>query len=131
LFCTVVTGCGSNLATVSGTVTLDGRPLAANDRLSASVEFSPEDGHGTTAIGYLDENGKYTLSSGSRKGVMPGKYLVSISATEIIPPKIAGEAPSGRSVTPRKYAESKSSGFIADVAPGSNTFDYALASKGS
>src|SRR5262245_58900834 len=78
-------GCGTDLATVGGAVTLDGRPLAGSDRLRGTVKFSPEDGHGTTAIGYLDEAGRYNLSSGSRAGVLPGKYLVTVSATEIIP----------------------------------------------
>jgi hypothetical protein len=129
LSCAMLVGCGSNLATVNGTVTLDGRPLASTERLSAHVQFCPEGGHGTVATGYLDENGEYNLSSGSRKGVLPGRYLVSVSATEIIPPKIAGEAPSGRLASPPKYAEPKNSGFTADVTPGRNTFDFALLSK--
>jgi hypothetical protein len=124
-------GCGSNLASVGGTVTLDGRPLAGSDKLRGTVQFSPEGGGGTAAVGYLDENGRYNLSSGSRVGVLPGKYLVSVSATEIIPPKIPGEAPSGRLATPRQYADAKNSGFTAEVAAGSNTFDFALSSQRS
>ena len=108
-------GCGSDLAAVSGTVTLDGKPLAGNERLRGTVQFSPEDGHGTTAVGYLDGDGRYDLSSGSRSGVLPGKYLVTVSATEIIPPKIPGGAPGGRLVTPPQYADAKSSGFTAEV----------------
>jgi hypothetical protein len=122
-------GCGSNLSSVSGTVTLDGKPLAGSDKLSGTVQFSPEDGRGTIAVGNLDQSGRYNLSTGSRVGVLPGKYLVSVSAVEIIPPKIAGEAGSGRLTTPPRYADAKSSGFTAEVAPGRNTFDYALSSQ--
>jgi hypothetical protein len=93
------------------------------------VQFSPEDGHGTTAVGYLDGNGRYDLSSGSRSGVLPGKYHVTVSAAEIIPPKIPGEAPGGRMVTPPRYADVKNSGFTAEVVRGHNTFDYALSSQ--
>ncbi len=127
--CAPLLGCGSNLALVSGTVTLDGRPLAGSQQLRGTVQFSPEDGHGTPAVGYLDENGRYSLSSGSRVGALPGKYLVSISATEIIPPKIEGAAPSGRLATPPKYANAKNSGLTAEVTPGNNRFDYSLSTQ--
>ncbi len=126
LFCLMFVGCGSDLATVSGAVTLDGKPLVGTERLRGTVQFTPEDGHGTSAVGYLDGNGRYNLSSGSRVGVLPGKYLVSVSATEIIPPKIPGAAPGGRLATPPRYAEAKNSGFMAEVVRGRNTFDYAL-----
>jgi hypothetical protein len=127
--CSLFVGCGGDLASVSGSITLDGQPLAGSERLRGTVQFSQEDGHGTTAVGYLDGNGHYDLSSGSRVGVLPGKYLVSVSATEIIPPKTPGEAPSGRLATPRRYAEAKSSGFTAEVVRGRNTFDYVLSSQ--
>jgi len=129
LACLMFAGCGSNLASVSGSVTLDGKPLVGSERLRGTVSFLPEDGHGTAAVGYLDENGKYELSSGSRVGVLPGRYMVSVSATEIIPPKIPGEAPSGRAATPSRYADAKNSGFAAEVVRGHNTFDYALSSQ--
>jgi hypothetical protein len=129
LLCTLLLGCRSNLASVAGTVTLDGKPLAGNERLRGTVQFSPEDGHGTTAVGYLDSEGHYDLSSGSRTGVLPGKYHVAVSATEIIPPKIPGEAPSGRLVTPPRYADAKNSGFTAEVVGGRNKFDFALTSQ--
>jgi hypothetical protein len=128
IFCTALLGCGSDLASVTGTVTLDGKPLACNEKKCGTVQFSPEGGHGRAASGALDENGKYHLSSGSQAGVLPGKYSVSIWAQEIIPNKIPGGAPGGRLVTPEKYGDIKKSGFTADVVRGSNTFDYALSS---
>lgn len=93
ILCIAFVGCGNGLSSVRGTVTLDGKPLAGNDHLSGTVQFAPENGHGTIAVGDLDANGQYILSSGSRGGVLPGKYLVSVSATEIIPPKIPGGTP--------------------------------------
>jgi len=128
LFCMLCVGCGSDLATVTGTVTLDGQPLAGSDMLRGTVQFSPEDGHGTKAVGYVDGNGHYDLTSGSRVGVLPGNYLVTISANQIIPSKTPGGAPSGRLVTPARYADPKNSGFKAEVGRGRNTFDYALTS---
>jgi hypothetical protein len=128
ILCVTLAGCGNGLSSVTGNVTLDGKPLAKNDHLSITVQFAPEGGHGVLATADLDENGHYSLSSGSRRGVLPGKYLVSISGIEIIPPKIAGGAPGGRLATPAKYTTSKTSGFMADVAPGRNNFDFALSS---
>jgi hypothetical protein len=121
-------GCGSNLATVTGTVTLDNKPLVGNEQFRGTVEFAPEGGHGTRATGYLDDNGRYSLSSGSRVGVLPGNYLVSVTVQEILPSKIPGGAPSARLVTPKKYTSETTSGLSANVAGGKNTFDFALSS---
>ena len=129
IFCTTLIGCGSNLGSVSGTVTLDGKPFAGSDHLRGTVQFIPDTGHGTMASGYLDENGKYELSSGSRVGVLPGKYVVTVSAIEIIPPKIPGGAAGGKAASPARYANPKTSGFTADVVRGDNTFDFALSSQ--
>lgn len=129
LMLVVVAGCGDRLASVSGSVTLDGQPLAGGPELSGIVQFVPEGGGGTPAIGYLDANGHYQLASGSRLGIRPGKYLVSISAAKIIPPAQPGEAAGGRPATPRLYADPRRSGLTAEVRSGSNTFDFAILSQ--
>ena len=121
-------GCGSNLATVTGTVTLDNKPLVGSEQFRGTVEFTPEGGHGTRATGYLDDNGRYGLSSGSRVGLLPGNYLVSITVQEILPSKIPGGAPSARLASPKKYTSETTSGLSAHVAGGKNTFDFALSS---
>jgi hypothetical protein len=62
-----------NLAEVTGTVTLDGKPLP-----HARVVFEGEPGK-VESIGVTDESGKYELMLNSRKsGVLPGKKLVRI-----------------------------------------------------
>jgi hypothetical protein len=125
----LLTGCGERLSTVTGQVTLDGRPLARGPELVGTVQFVPQDG-GPTATAYLDESGRYNLSSGSRKGTQPGHYLVAVSATKIISADTEGGAASGRPATPRHYANPKESGFSVDVEPGDNSFDFALVSSG-
>jgi hypothetical protein len=129
VYAATLVGCGSNLGSVTGMVTLDGKPFAGSEHLRGTVQFIPDTGHGTVAVGYLDENGKYELSSGSHVGVLPGKYAVTVSAIEIIPPKIPGGAAGGKAASPARYADPKSSGFTADVARGRNTFDFALVSQ--
>ena len=122
----LLSGCGDGLANVSGQVTLNGSPLAGSDTVRGTVYFFPEGGTGAPAVGLVDGEGEYALSTGSKGGVSPGAYVVTVSATELIPPKIAGEAPGGRAITPRRYADPSQSGFRVDVAPGSNVFDFAL-----
>jgi hypothetical protein len=126
---TWVTGCGSELASVSGTVTLDGEAISGGPELRATVYFSPADGSGTSAVGYLDSAGQYTLSMGSTEGIRPGNYVVAISATKLIPARTPGGMPSGQLITPRKYANARDSGLEAAVQSGRNTFDFALSSK--
>src|SRR5262245_38136533 len=80
-----LTGCGNGLAKVSGVVTLDGQPLRSGNDVRATVYFQPASGAGAAAVGILDEEGKFTLSSGSQTGVAPGEYVITCSATQIIP----------------------------------------------
>lgn len=75
-----IAGCGGppddqpELVSVSGTVTLDGKPLA-----NALVEFQP-DGPGRPSTGTTDESGEYTLQyTDEYEGVPPGGYTVSVS----------------------------------------------------
>ena len=124
-----VTGCGSDLASVSGTVTLDGQAISGGPELRATVYFSPAEGSGASAVGYLDSSGQYTLSMGSTEGIRPGNYVVAISATKLIPARTPGGMPGGQLITPRKYSNARVSGLQAAVQSGSNTVDFALSSK--
>jgi hypothetical protein len=74
-------GCGSGkFAPVSGTVTMNGKPLAG-----ATVMFSPiaKEGSidaGPGSGGKTNEKGEYTLTSDTgRNGALVGKHRVSIS----------------------------------------------------
>ena len=124
-----VTGCGDGLATVSGTVTLDGKPIAGGHRMYGTVNFYPESGSGVPAVGIIDESGRYELRSGSREGVEPGAYLVGIAVKKITMPTTPQGMPQPTLITPKKYASVMESGFRKEVAPGRNTFDIALSSE--
>ena len=124
-------GCGDGLAHVSGSVTLDGNPLRGGDGVRGTVYFQPVSDTGTAAVGILDEEGQYRLSSGSREGVEPGQYVVTCTATEIIPPTSPGGTPSGKRTTPQKYASARTSGFQFTVEPGGNECNLALTSVAS
>ncbi|MEM9186249.1 MAG: hypothetical protein AAGB00_07105 [Planctomycetota bacterium] len=124
-------GCGSELATVTGQVTLNGEPVIGGGSVRGTVYFFPEGGTGAPAVGLIDETGSYRVTTGSMRGVEPGTYLVTISASEIVPSKVVGAAPAGRVITPRKYADPSKSGFRVDVGAGANEFDFDLVAERS
>ena len=77
-------GCGSEedrikLVPVSGTITLNGKPLA-----DAQVNFVPADGSGpnTPGVDSTGPQGNYKLMFKGRSGVAPGKYKVMITPAE-------------------------------------------------
>jgi hypothetical protein len=122
-------GCGGRTyAPVSGTVTLDGKPV-----VKAVVTFIPlpkpgSRDAGDSASGTTNEKGEYTLKTytpqGWKDGAQVGKHKVSISQQET-----RGEG--DRSVTteklPKRYNEN--SELTYDVTSGDNKKDFELKSR--
>jgi hypothetical protein len=92
------TGCGGNsegLAPVSGTVTLDGAPLA-----DAEVIFRPQSGR--PSFGKTDAGGNYQLRySADKLGALLGRHSVTISTAGDQPDD--EDAPTGREKVPAEY----------------------------
>lgn len=124
LLALLVIGCNDGRSSVSGTLTLDGKPLAKTKSVQVTVMFFPESGAGVPAAAMADESGRYVLSSGAKSGLAPGKYVVTLAGTE-------ASASGKRLVTPLRYSDPKQSDLRADVQPGGNTFDYDLSSSES
>ena len=118
-------GCGGNTASVSGSVTLDDKPLT-----TGNVAFHPVNG-GPVANGAIDESGNYSVVVGSGERLTPGEYVVVVVATEPMqPPKDPRMAPApGKLITPKKYGDLKTSDLKFTVSNGSNTIDLKLSSK--
>ena len=80
LFGLAAGGCGSSLdSSVSGTVTMDGKPLELGNG-TCTVSFYPEAG-GPAAQARVAPDGTYALKTGSTQGIRSGKYTVTVVAT--------------------------------------------------
>lgn len=123
----VMWGCGSESdglpprAPVSGTVTLDGEPLAF-----AMVTFHP-DGEGNPGNASTREDGSYTVSTyHSQDGAIIGKHVVTV--VRDLPPQMRRTASDSASI-PKTYVSKKTSPLKYEVADSSNMIDIELSSK--
>jgi len=83
-------GTGPSLVSVSGTVTMNGKPLEG-----AIVQFLPEADNkaGLPAEDVTGPSGNYKAMTKGRSGVVPGKYKVVVSKTPPASGAIAGQFP--------------------------------------
>ena len=136
LLLTVVPACGPSgprPVPVSGTVTVDGQPMAG-----ASVMFMPQS-TGQPGVGVTDEAGKFRLTTGSsQEGVLPGAYKVTVTlykVTGFVTDKdglSGGIAPEGireQWLIPQRYSSPQTSGLTAEVRDGMEPVQLALTAK--
>ncbi len=116
--CGLAAGCSRSdrpaLGKVAGTVSLDGKPLAA-----AIVVFTPEL-PGRSSLATTDTAGHYELVYlRDLAGAAVGRHAVRITT--------ANEENGGKERLPGRY--NASSTLSADVKAGANTFDFELTSR--
>ena len=131
-------GCGpSGPATVpvTGTVTLDGKPIA-----KAAVMFVPQF-PGRPAHGLTDQEGRFSLGTFKKgDGAVEGKYLVTVILNEVqgfvADPKnkdvSGGIAPGGlktKWIVPKTYSDTKTSGLAVEVKRGMEPPRFDLTSR--
>ncbi len=126
-----IAGCGDSgpkLHPVSGTVTLEGKPLP-----NAGVMFFPRGATlGNACVGITDADGKYTLKPEGRggTGAPEGEFAVTISKMKDPPPGKPGEsapAETGLEETlSPKYWDSAITILSAKVPAGGTTVDFPL-----
>jgi hypothetical protein len=132
-------GCGRRLppvAAVSGSVTIDGRPVSGG-----IVMFHP--GRGRSAVGTTDAAGRYTLTTfRPGDGAILGRHTVTIDAREdtegpALRPMSAEEEfqkaeqlfpthPRVRWVVPERYSVEATTPLEAIVEPTGNRLDFPL-----
>lgn len=115
----MLTGCGKpgvKLGEVTGTVKMEGRPLA-----NALVRFAHEAG-GRSSQGMTNTDGQYALSYTARlNGTLVGRNKVMITTGPL-------EDTSRKSETVAKQFNDETT-LIADVKAGSNTFNFDVEPK--
>jgi hypothetical protein len=116
-------GCGGGAASVSGVVTLDGKPLKLG-----TVAFTPLSG-GKRATGVIDSDGSFELSTNRAEGLEIGDYTVLVTSREPGPPSEGPPMP-GPSLIPEHYARDATSGLRFTVESGSNIINIELSSDG-
>jgi hypothetical protein len=123
LACVALLGCGSSdgvsRGNVSGTVTVDGTPVA-----DGSITFTPTAGTSGPNTGGIIKDGKYSLTG--TMGPVVGKNEVRFSATKMTGKKVPDASTPGQmrdeviDLIPANYKE------VKEVAPGNNTFDFTI-----
>ncbi|MCG8450429.1 MAG: hypothetical protein MI725_12745 [Pirellulales bacterium] len=122
-------GCGGNPATVTGEVILDGEHIIGNEDMRAQVVYHPTSGLGTPASSLIKPNGRYELSTGSKRGLQPGEYKVTIRLGKISWPNGKSQMPAITELAPKHYHRTTTTDLVVNVEPGSNRFDFELESK--
>ena len=120
-FAVALVGCGGpdgpKLATVTGTITIDGKPVSG-----AGIQLISQEPNGSVAYGMTDESGQYEMAFGQkRKGAFPGKNKVILNSDSRI--SVGGEKYDGSEVFPPKY-NTKSEEFVNVKEGESNVFDF-------
>ena len=122
-------GCGAKLPIVSGTVTLDGQPLA-----EANVIFMPGDEIQSPAQGTTDASGNYTLEQEAGiEGVQPGEYSVRITTYQPGSQDLDPPVPTVKERVPMRYNLTTELNAVVggdDQATTENPFDFKLESGG-
>jgi len=115
-----------DMGKVSGTVTLDGKPLTA--RQNVQITFTPNEGGASASV--IGDNGHYELefSGGGQKGALVGMHTVSFhdEAEEIS--EEGCRLPGGDSTIISDEYTFGVSGIEREVVTGENIFDFELES---
>ncbi|QDU09259.1 hypothetical protein [Gimesia aquarii] len=112
-----------DLAEVTGTITLDGKPLR-----KANIVFEPQEvsdkGRRRASSASTEADGSYRLQyNADATGAALGNHKVTIMKMSDNPDE------AGKHLIPPKYADSANSGLTAEVTQGENKFDFDLKSK--
>lgn len=124
-----LSGCrdrGLRLVPVTGSITLDGKPLA-----EAGVLFRPC-GELPPASGCTNSQGRFRLETLNRPGAVLGEYSVSIVKQEATGQNALGVAGMGagdvRNIVPVKYNKPDTSGLHVTVTAQTHDFTFDLSS---
>lgn len=112
---------GPKYVKVTGTVTLDGKPLTAGD-----VYFFPEASDGQSSYGGIKPDGSYELYCVEQVGAVIGRHRVSVEG-----PQPISETGAVQPVdpVPEKYSRPDTSEIVKEVTDSENVINLELTSK--
>lgn len=135
--CLFAAGCGGGgtdaygvgaTVPVAGKVTLAGKPLTSG----GTITFVPDSGKGNTSklqpVGTVDDQGNYTMATGTKPGAPVGAYKVLVRATVPANPKDQYSMP--KSLVSDMYAEPKMTPLSVEVVENAPPGHYDLTVKG-
>lgn len=114
-------GCGANVSTISGKVTIDGKILDKGD-----IGFHQEEGV-VVSTTQINQDGSYKI--GAEANTLPGNYKIVIIANEVSIGKGPGSVPMPTRITPLAYSNKEQTPLKAELKAGSNEFNFDLKSK--
>ena len=117
-----VAGCGGPQTVITGTVTLDGKPLA-----EASLDMFPVSGVGRVSVAKTDANGRYETTAS------PVRLSVVVLATKVDgktrDPEGGGMTDARTSIVPKWYTSHATTPLTAEpVENQTTTIDFSLTS---
>jgi hypothetical protein len=118
-------GCGGAESTVTGTVTLDDKPIGPG-----VIVFAPAESTSNPSDGAIQADGSYFLRTSREEGLKAGAYKVGVTVLDqpdVKPGERSMEV--AKYITPQKYADPSTSGLEYKVEPGDNTIDIELKSE--
>jgi len=120
-----VCGCSEKMPTVSGLVTIDGKPVP-----EGMISFQPVSG-GAIAVARISPDGSYSVKTGSDAGLKPGEYKIAVSAPKGIIPAPTPQNPNPKIErwVPLRYNDIEKSGLSINVTSGSTEKNLELTTK--
>ena len=114
-------GCGANVSTISGKVTIDGKILDKGD-----IGFHQAEGVMVSTT-QINQDGSYKI--GAEANTLPGNYKIVIIANEVSIAKGPGSVPMPTRITPLAYSSKEQTPLKAELKAGPNEFNFDLKSK--
>jgi hypothetical protein len=125
LACAISQGCsGNGFGLVAGIVSLDGKPLEGG-----SVTFYPAKS-GPLSYSDIASDGSYQIRTASRQGLLPGKYVATVSYRSAPPsPGMTLQQILALEKVPVRYCSKETSDLHVEVELGKNSIDLKLVNK--
>jgi hypothetical protein len=109
-----VAGCGRP-SSLSGTVTLDGKPLD-----EAAVVFFPQEQEAETVVGQTDANGRFVITPAAGRSIAYGMYKVIVSKREQPTQAQINAFITPKELLPAKYSDLAKTELVVKVASGAD-----------